>query len=154
MKVNKIIEWDMGHRVPNHKSKCSNLHGHRYKIELCVEGDLVNKKGLSDEGMVLDFSDLKIIFKQHVHDSLDHACMIWEKDKIFTEFFSQHKDQKSVIVPFVPTAENIALWIFEKLEDQVHDKYKTYLKLYSVKLWETPTSAAICTREDFKKAKS
>ena len=59
MKIGKIIQWDMGHRVLNHRSVCKGLHGHRYKAEICVEGDLVEKKDVSEEGMVIDFADIK-----------------------------------------------------------------------------------------------
>ena len=34
MKIVKVIQWDMGHRVLHHKSVCKGLHGHRYKAEI------------------------------------------------------------------------------------------------------------------------
>ena len=46
--VTKVIEIDMGHRVPNHKSKCKNLHGHRYRFEVAVNGELAAEQGSSD----------------------------------------------------------------------------------------------------------
>ena len=61
MKIGKVIQWDMGHRVLNHRSICKGLHGHRYKAEICVEGKLIEKSGVSEEGMVIDFSDIKKI---------------------------------------------------------------------------------------------
>lgn len=148
MQVSKQIEWDMGHRVMNHKSKCRNLHGHRYKMEICLEGSLVDISGSSDEGMVIDFSDIKTIATKYVHDVLDHGFMVWEKDKVLVNFFRKNKDQKHIFVPFTPTAENIAKWAFERLDKQYKDVYKTGLKLLEVRLWETPTSLAICTRKD------
>ena len=53
MQVVKIIQWDMGHRVMNHRSICRGLHGHRYKAEICIEGDMISVEGVSEEGMVL-----------------------------------------------------------------------------------------------------
>ncbi len=153
MKVIKEIQWDMGHRVTNHHSQCRNLHGHRYKAEICVEGDLVNIEGVSDEGMVIDFGDIKKLATEYVHDVLDHGFMVWNKDEVLVKFFKENADQKHVIVPFVTTSENIAAWIFNQLDSQIKDKYKTGLRLYSVKLWETPTSFAVCTRQDAKKLK-
>lgn len=148
MRISKQIEWDMGHRVTNHKSKCRNLHGHRYRAEVTVEGNLINISGSPDEGMVIDFGDLKEMATKYVYDVLDHGFMFWDKDKLLINFFKKNKDQKHIIVPFVPTSENIAAWIFVQLDKRIKDKYKTGLKLYSVKLWETPTSAALCTRKD------
>jgi 6-pyruvoyltetrahydropterin/6-carboxytetrahydropterin synthase len=63
MQITKIIERDMGHRVLNHKSKCSNLHGHRYKAYITMEGEIIQAKGDTNEGMVIDFSDIKAIAK-------------------------------------------------------------------------------------------
>ena len=62
-----------GHRVPNHKSKCKHLHGHRYRFEAEIEGDVVDVEGVSEEGMLMDFSDVKSILMEHVHDVIDHA---------------------------------------------------------------------------------
>jgi len=153
MKIAKQIEWDMGHRVTHHRSKCRNLHGHRYKAEICLEGDLVELKGVSEEGMVIDFGDIKKIAMKHIHNVLDHGFMLWEKDNLLVNFFMKNRDLKHIIVPFVPTSENIAAWIFVNLDKKFKDRFKTGLKLHSVKLWETPNSMAICTRKDIEKLK-
>jgi len=151
MKITKIIEWDMGHRIPNHKSKCRNLHGHRYKLEICLEGNLVDKKGASSESMVLDFGDVKKIATTEIYDLCDHSFMVWQGDKKILDFFKKNKSFNYVIVPFIPTAEEIAKWIYKKLENKYQDEYKTELLLHSIKLWETPNSSAIYTHEDFNK---
>lgn len=148
MKISKQIEWDMGHRVTNHNSKCRNLHGHRYKAEICLEGDLVNIHGDSSEGMVIDFGDIKKIATKYVLDLLDHGFMVWNKDKILVDFFKLNSDQKHIIVPFVTTAENIAKWIYGQINNHLKDRYKNKLKLYSVKVWETPTSLAEYMKEN------
>jgi len=153
MKVVKEVQWDMGHRVTNHHSKCKNLHGHRYRAEVCVEGDLVSKSGASDEGMVIDFGDIKYFATKYVHDVLDHGFMLWDNDKLLVDFFKSNPDQKYIVVPFVPTSENIAAWIFNQLDKCFKDKYNTGLSLYSIKLWETPTSIATCYRLDAEKLK-
>ena len=143
MKIGKVIQWDMGHRVLNHRSICKGLHGHRYKAEICVEGNLVEKFGVSEEGMVIDFSDIKKTAQNLIQKELDHAFMVWDKDEELLEFFKQSKGHKPVIVPFTPTAENVAAYIFHILEDKFSDVYKTGLRLQSIKLWETPSSFAL-----------
>ena len=115
----------MGHRVTNHKSKCRNLHGHRYVAEIYLQGNLVNIKGDSSEGMVLDFADVKKIIVEYVYNILDHGFMIWKKDKLLVNFFTENPDQKHIIVPFVPTCENIAVWIFIQIDKHIKDRYKT-----------------------------
>jgi 6-pyruvoyltetrahydropterin/6-carboxytetrahydropterin synthase len=147
MKIGKVIQWDMGHRVLNHRSVCKGLHGHRYKAEICVEGDLVEKKDASEEGMVIDFADIKKTAQKFVQEELDHAFMVWEKDIELLEFFKKSKGHKPVIVPFTPTAENVAAYIFNQLKDKFTDVFKTGLHLQSVKLWETPSSYALYESE-------
>ena len=143
MKIGKIIQWDMGHRVLNHRSVCKGLHGHRYKAEICVEGELVLESEASEEGMVIDFADIKIVALKFIQEELDHAFMVWDKDEELLEFFNKSKGHKPVIVPFTPTAENVAAYIFQQLQDKFTDVFKTGLRLQSVKLWETPSSYAL-----------
>ena len=142
MKIVKVIQWDMGHRVLDHRSVCKGLHGHRYKAEICVEGDIVKQAGVSESGMVVDFSDIKNISKKYIQEKLDHAFMVWKEDHEVLDFLSKSNDHKAVVVPFTPTAENVAEYIFKELENKFTDVYKTGLHLHSIKLWETPTSYA------------
>jgi len=148
MKIVKIIQWDMGHRVMNHRSVCKGLHGHRYKAEICVEGDIVSESGASEEGMVVDFSDIKKIANSFIQEKLDHAFMVWEKDTELLDFFEKSEGHKPVIVSFTSTAENVAAYIFNELDGQFNDAFGTGLRLHSVKLWETPTSCAIYSVND------
>jgi len=117
MRISRQIEWDMGHRVTNHKSKCRNLHGHRYKAEICVEGKLVNINGSSDEGMVMDFGDIKELANKYIHDILDHGFMVWVKDKPVAEFFKKNPDQKHIFVPFIPKGEFQGVLYIKKTPD-------------------------------------
>ena len=149
MIVSTIIEWDMGHRIPNHKSKCKNLHGHRYKLEINIEGNFIRKKRSSSESMIIDFGDVKDIACKEIKDYCDHAFMYWDKDKDVSMFFNIHKTYKHLPVPFIPTVEEIARWIFTTLNSKLKDTYKTGLKLHSVTVWETPTCKAFYSREDF-----
>ena len=69
--------------------------------------------------------------------------MVWEKDEELISFFNNSEGHKPVIVPFTPTAENVAAYIYLKLKDKFQDVYKTGMQLHSVKLWETPSSFAL-----------
>ncbi len=66
MEITTRMEFDSGHRIPNHKSSCKNLHGHRYAIEVTVKGEIMSNQNDSDFGMVLDFKDAKEIIKVKV----------------------------------------------------------------------------------------
>ena len=69
--IRRWIETDTGHRVPNHKSKCKHIHGHRYRWEAEIEGDVVTERGVSEEGMLIDFSDISHILTKYIHDVVD-----------------------------------------------------------------------------------
>jgi len=146
MEVVKIIQWDMGHRVMNHRSICKGIHGHRYRAEISIKGDLVNVKGASEEGMVIDFSDIKKLALSLIHSKLDHAFMVWDKDDELIDFFNSSKGHKPVFVPFTPTVENVAKYIFDVLSPKIIDDHGNGIHLSSVKVWETPTSFAIYSK--------
>ena len=74
---------DMGHRIPLHNSKCRNLHGHRYKIVLEVEGGLC--KSGSSSGMIVDFSMLKWGFKSIIDHYFDHGLTIQDNDLVILD---------------------------------------------------------------------
>ena len=67
-RIRRWVETDTGHRVPNHKSKCRHMHGHRYRWEAELEGDVVTLGGVSEEGMLMDFSDVSAILNEYIHD--------------------------------------------------------------------------------------
>ena len=146
MLITKTIEIDMGHRVPNHKSKCKNFHGHRYKVEVGVDDKILSNKGDSSEGMVIDFGDLKDIMMKVIDEKCDHGFMMYKDDefaKDFKKYFEQ-EDQKIIFVPFIPTAENISKYWYFQLKEELK---KVDIKIHHVKVWETPTSTALYSVE-------
>ena len=138
--ITRRIEWDMGHRVPNHKSKCRNPHGHRYRMELTLSGSVNQNVGDSSEGMVLDFGDVKKIMMERIHDVLDHGFMIYEKDHILSSFFEANTEErfKVIKVPFIPTVENISCWCYSRLCPFLPQG----IRIYNLRVYETPNSWA------------
>ena len=146
--IRRWVETDTGHRVPNHKSKCMHLHGHRYRWEAEVEGDVVTESGVSDEGMLMDFSDVSRILTEHVHDVVDHAFVVFEDDAVARAAIAQMEDgHRTVVVPFIPTAENLAKWAFEQVEPHIRSAYGNRLRLAAFHVRETPKSCA-CWRPE------
>ena len=141
MRITRKYEWDMGHRVPQHKSKCRNVHGHRYVGEFTLEGGIV-KGNSSDDGMVMDFGDIKGILSNFIDTKLDHGYMGQTGiDKTVLNFL-EGQGYKNLPVSFTPTAENIAQFLLDELGPLFKDTYGTGLKLVKVRLWETPNSVA------------
>lgn len=142
MQITTRLEFDAGHRIPCHKSQCRNLHGHRYAIEITLSGDIIHQENASENGMVMDFSDVKKIAREHVVDVWDHAFLVYKDDFEVLNFLNSLPNHKTVVFSSVPTAENMAAIAFEILNHQYKDVYGNQLKLERVRLYETPNSWA------------
>lgn len=142
MQITTRLEFDAGHRIPSHKSQCKNLHGHRYAIEITLSGDIITLENASENGMVMDFSDVKAIAKSAVVDVWDHAFLVYQYDNEILNFLNTLPNHKTVVFPTVPTAENMAAEAFKILKNQYQDTYGNHLKLEKVRLYETPNNWA------------
>ena len=141
--IRRWVETDTGHRVPNHRSKCRNFHGHRYRWEAELVGEVVTEDGVSEEGMLIDFGEVSRILEEQIHDIVDHAFILYEGDKEAIEALSVlGDDHKTLVVPFVPTAENLAMWAFVQIEPFIETTYGNELRLAAFHVRETPKSWA------------
>lgn len=136
--ITRKLEFDAGHRIPDHKSQCRNLHGHRYTLEITLVGAVIREEGSSDNGMIMDFSDVKSLAKQHLVDVWDHAFLVYEKDTALREFLESIPDHKTVVIDSIPTVENLAQTAFNILKAAYQDRYGTGLRLHKLVLHETP----------------
>ena len=117
--IRKTFRFEAAHVLPHHPGKCARLHGHSYRFEVALSGPL-QTSGPS-QGMVLDFDDLETLVGETIVSKLDHAHL-------------------NDVMPN-PTAEHIALWIWDALGSQLP-------ALAEVVVWETPTACAIVRPED------
>lgn len=133
--ITRKIEFDAGHRIQNHKSKCRNLHGHRYVLEATVRGPIKDIDGQSDNGMVVDFGDVKRCMMELIHDEWDHGFLVCEDDSEVLEALQRidHGNHKTVILHFVPTVENLVRWCYNELYIPLLP-----LQLVRCRLYETP----------------
>jgi 6-pyruvoyltetrahydropterin/6-carboxytetrahydropterin synthase len=146
MQITRRLEFDAGHRIPNHNSQCKHLHGHRYIIDITLAGDVITVEGVSEQGMVMDFSDVKRIAKEQVVDAWDHAFLVYRGDKVVLDFLNTLPNHKTVVLEVIPTAENLAKVAFDLLSNAYRDTYGNHLKLERVRLYETPNNWADYTR--------
>jgi len=142
MLITRRLEFDAGHRIPNHNSQCKHLHGHRYAIEITLSGEVIKTAGVSDEGMVMDFSDVKRIAKEQVVDAWDHAFLVYRGDKAVMDFLATMPNHKTVVLEVIPTVENLASVAFETLVSAYRDTYGNHLRLERIRLYETPNNWA------------
>ncbi|AHE99167.1 6-carboxytetrahydropterin synthase QueD [Thioalkalivibrio paradoxus] len=148
MRITRKLEFDAGHRIPDHRSQCRHLHGHRYTIMITLRGEIIEASGEPVNGMVMDFSDVKAIAKTHLVDHWDHAFLVYRGDHKVAEFLASMPDHKTVVLDCVPTAENLAQLAFRILDPLYRDTYGNQLRLDRVRLYETPNCWADAVRAD------
>ncbi len=146
MRITRRLEFDAGHRIPDHKSQCRHLHGHRYVLEVTLSGGIIQQAGDPANGMVMDFSEVKALARQHVVDLWDHAFLVYAGDVTVVEFLASLPEHKTVVLDCIPTAENLAETAFRILDAVYRDVYGNQLRLEQVRLYETPNCWADTVR--------
>lgn len=136
IRVTKIFEFEAAHALDCHDGKCSNIHGHSYKLHVTVLGEPNHIKGNPKDGMVIDFSDIKEIVKSMVVGPFDHALVL-EKDSPYLNE-DLKKRQKLILYDIQPTAENMII----DMVNRIQSKMPPTIHLLSVKLYETASSFA------------
>lgn len=146
MRITRRLEFDAGHRIPDHASQCRHLHGHRYAIEVTLSGEIIKADGLPVNGMVMDFADVKRIANDLVVGQWDHAFLVYRGDTLVADFLTGLPGHKTVMLDVVPTAENLAAEAFRILDPAYRDTYGNHLRLERVRLYETPNCWADAVR--------
>lgn len=113
MKITQAFRFEAAHRLPNvpETHRCHRMHGHSYRVELCLEGAVDPRTGF-----VADFFDVEAAFEP-LRARLDHYCL---------------NDVEGLDNP---TAENIAIWIWQRARPALP-------QLAAVRVYETPDSWA------------
>ncbi len=145
LSVTKKIEFDAGHRLPNHYSKCKNLHGHHYSLEITLEGEINTTPNETNEGMLIDFSEIKEITEKCIIKPWDHAFFVYKNDSKVKNFLETLDNHKTIVTELPPTAEHLAQMAFEVITSELNSHTKSLnnkVTLTGLKLYETPTSWA------------
>jgi 6-pyruvoyltetrahydropterin/6-carboxytetrahydropterin synthase len=108
-------DFSAAHKLNDYNGQCSNLHGHTWKIEICISCDHLN-----EDSMVMDFKDVKTAL-QSILQRYDHGYL----------------NEISPFDKINPTAENIAREIYQEFKVVC-----TGCKLKSVKVWESVNCCA------------
>jgi 6-pyruvoyltetrahydropterin/6-carboxytetrahydropterin synthase len=107
-----------GHALRHYRGKCENVHGHNYRVQVIVRGEKLDHAGL-----LADFAELKRLLRE-ISGRLDHVFL-------------------NDIEPFTtldPSAENIALYICEKMQQGIAQENP--VEVAEVKVWETDIQSA------------
>lgn len=167
-RITRRIEIDAAHRIPDHRSRCRHLHGHRYVVEATVEAVTLAESG-EQRGMVLDFSFLKELMIREIDAPCDHGLMLSVEDREVLERLApgaevdgwiagllqavgengycetRHNalDTRLYLLPAPPTAEVLAEHWFGRLAPGVRQRSEGRARLVGVTVWETPNCRAV-----------
>ncbi|NGP46279.1 6-carboxytetrahydropterin synthase QueD [Bacillaceae bacterium SIJ1] len=123
--ISKEFTFDAAHHLHQYEGKCKNLHGHTYRVVFGISGYV------DDRGLMLDFSEIKRIWKESIEIHLDHRYL------------------NETLPAMNTTAENMVVWLYEQMEkalrSQVPEARGTRVEF--VRLFETPKSYAEMRRE-------
>ncbi|MFV1959849.1 MAG: 6-carboxytetrahydropterin synthase QueD [Planctomycetota bacterium] len=111
MLVARLFSFEAAHRLPDHPGPCRELHGHSYRLRVVCRAPVDPRTGLA-----IDFGEIRDVVGAEVLDVLDHTLL-------------------NDVVP-LPSAENLAIWIWERLQ-------AAGLPLHEVELFETARCSVI-----------
>jgi 6-pyruvoyltetrahydropterin/6-carboxytetrahydropterin synthase len=103
-----------------------------------LTGEIADHPGKADDGMVLDFGDIKRLTNQHVVELWDHAFLVAKEDEVLVSFLNSLPNHKTVIMEHVPTVENLANTAFAILQPIFQQAFGGHLVLTALRLYETP----------------
>jgi len=112
-----VTKFAAAHQLTMVGSKCENMHGHNWKVEVCVTGEK-----LDDGGVVLDFGEIK----KHVAEIMS---MLDHKYLNELEFFQQSQ----------PSSENIACFVAGELQQKIDN---LSVRVSRVTAWESDDASA------------
>ncbi len=131
--------FDAAHFLSGYVGKCSNIHGHRWRVIIEICADKVEKEGQT-RGMIVDFGTLKEDVKREV-DFFDHSLII-EKGTLKEKTFEALKEEgfKIIEVDFRPTAENFSKYYYDKFIELGY-------RVKEATVYETPNNCAMYCEE-------
>lgn len=168
--VSRRIEIDAAHRIPDHRSVCRHLHGHRYIVEAhCAAAGLQASGG--ERGMVVDFGFLSDLMRREIHAPCDHGLIVSVDDHELLARLAPNEGEAAsgewrdrlaeavardgyavdegnalagrlYVIPDPPTAEVLAAHWFHRLQPQVTEASGGAASLTEVIVWETPNCCA------------
>lgn len=116
-RLNVFDYFSSAHQLKGYQGRCEAVHGHNWKVEAEVEGDVID-----DIGLLMDFKHLKSILKD-VIDRLDHVML------------NDLKEFRNVN----PSSELIAKHVYRQMKDML----PASVRLFSVTVWESENAKAI-----------
>ncbi len=127
--ISREFSFSYGHRLLDYQGKCARLHGHNGRVRITLGAERLNK-----DGMVLDFSDIKVKIEGWLNREMDHRMILKKGDPLAPLLIQA--GEPVVLLEENPTAEFFARFIFESIRTMG-------LPVVSVEFWETKNCQAV-----------
>jgi len=127
--ITRSLHFCYGHRLLQHPGKCVHLHGHNGRLRVTLAA-----QELDAQGMVVDFQLVRERLGTWIDQHLDHRMILQSGDPALAAL--RALGEPVVEVPFAPTAENLARYVFETARE-------LGLPVESVRMQETPSCDAV-----------
>lgn len=134
LRITKEFRFEGAHALLDYDGKCRHIHGHSYRLMITVEGVPSLREGDPKIGMIMDFGDLKDVVETHIVKHFDHALLLRRNAPLAEEISGAY--QNVLLLDFQPTCEQLTLHFTDILKKII----TLPNSLYSVRLYETPTS--------------
>ncbi|MBK9192901.1 MAG: 6-carboxytetrahydropterin synthase [Crocinitomicaceae bacterium] len=138
LRVTKIFDFETAHALWGYDGKCKDIHGHSYKLTVSIAGKQIEDSSNPKFGMIIDFSDLKLIVKKEIVDVFDHCLLVNGNTphKNYAEVESGFS--KIMLCTYQPTCENMLADMVSRLLKNL----PAHIQLKKVTLQETSSSFA------------
>lgn len=136
--VMKRIDFCAGHRLVGHGGKCEHFHGHNYKLEVFVSAE-----ELDHLGRVVDFAELRDLFKSWIDEHWDHGFVLADDDENGISAIRSVQPHRLFLLPYSPTAENMARFLLDNVAPQLCNRSHRGVTVDKIVLWESDSSCAI-----------
>jgi 6-pyruvoyltetrahydropterin/6-carboxytetrahydropterin synthase len=143
IRITREFSFEMAHALLGYNGPCKHIHGHSYRLLVTVAGEAVQRSACSDNGMVMDFGEIKSIVHEAIIRQLDHALVLnAETPEQLLSGVSGFDNV--VLLPYQPSCENLLIDFAARLISKLPDG----VSLFSLRLHETANSYAEWYAED------
>ena len=133
-RIYKRAHFDASHRLLHYPGKCANLHGHRWLVEVWIEGTVD-----SISGILVDYNEIR-----EVVDRLDHQIILNEDDPM-VPCISQF--QEVITTKGDPTSELLTVIIRDRINDLCSES-EVDARVKRIRVWESDTCYAEMSHDD------
>nr|VFK40018.1 MAG: 6-pyruvoyltetrahydropterin/6-carboxytetrahydropterin synthase [Candidatus Kentron sp. TC] len=165
--ISRQIEINASRRIPYQdgndmgEKKCGNLRGHRFVIEAICSSALHDVG--DDQKEVFDFTFLKDVMMDVIHEPCDHGLILWSEDRVLSSLIPEPNRKALIrsggesqwngpslpwsgagtvgllyVIPYLPVTENLVRLWYDLLVSEVAQRSGNRARLEQVKVRETP----------------